>query len=56
MTMNLEPVSSMVFGFVLLSQALNGLQIFGAAMVIVAVLTIQRAKDQAHAPAKGGPS
>ena len=54
MTMNLEPVSSMVFGFVLLNQTLNGLQIFGAVLVIVAVLTIQRTKGQARAPATGG--
>ena len=54
MTMNLEPVSSMVFGFVFLSQALSGLQILGAALVIVAVLTIQRTKGRAGAPAKGG--
>lgn len=54
MTMNLEPVSSMVLGFVLLDQALNGLQILGAALVIVAVLTIQRTKGQARTPAKGG--
>ncbi|MDH3738763.1 MAG: DMT family transporter [Alphaproteobacteria bacterium] len=50
MTMNLEPVSSMVFGFLLLGQALDGLQIFGAALVIVAVLTIQRTKRPARAP------
>ncbi|NNE82693.1 MAG: DMT family transporter [Alphaproteobacteria bacterium] len=46
MTMNLEPVSSMVLGFLLLSQALGGLQIVGAALVIIAVLTIQRAKGE----------
>lgn len=46
MTMNLEPVSSMVFGFLLLSQALDGLQIVGAALVIIAVLAIQRAKGE----------
>jgi drug/metabolite transporter (DMT)-like permease len=46
MTMNLEPVSSMVFGFLLLSQALDGLQIVGAALVIIAVLAVQRAKGE----------
>lgn len=44
MTMNLEPVSSMVFGFVILGQALTGLQMLGAVLVIVAVLAVQRAK------------
>ncbi len=56
MTMNLEPVSSMVFGFVLLSQALSGLQILGAALVILAVLVIQRAKGQTRAPTRGEPT
>ena len=56
MTMNLEPVSSMVFGFVLLGQALDGLQILGAALVIIAVLTIQKTKGQARAPVKGEPT
>jgi drug/metabolite transporter (DMT)-like permease len=46
MTMNLEPVSSMVFGFLLLSQALDGLQIVGAAWVRIAVLAVQRAKGE----------
>ncbi len=46
MTMNLEPVSSMIFGFLILSQALTGLQIFGAGLVIVAVLAVQRTKGQ----------
>ena len=55
MTMNLEPVSSMVFGLIFLGQALTGPQIVGAALVIVAVLTVQRAKRPASAPAKGGP-
>ena len=56
MTMNLEPVSSMVFGFLLLGQALDGLQILGAALVIIAVLPTQRTKGQARAPAKGEPT
>ena len=54
MTMNLEPVSSMVLGFLILGQALNGLQIVGAALVIVAVLTVQQRKGQPTAPTDGG--
>ena len=35
--MNLEPVASIVFGFLLLSQVLSPMQILGAAIVIAAI-------------------
>ena len=41
MSMNVEPVASLAFGFLILGQALNGLQIFGAALVIAAVLSLR---------------
>ncbi len=53
MTMNLEPVASMAFGFVLLGQTLDGIQLAGAALVIAAVLAVQRSKEQNPQPVPG---
>ncbi len=39
--MNLEPVAAIVFGFVLLGQHLDGLQLLGAALVIGAVVAVR---------------
>ncbi len=41
MSMNLEPVASMTFGFLILGQALSAIQLFGAALVILAVLSLR---------------
>ena len=41
MSMNLEPVASMTFGFLILGQALSAMQLFGAALVILAVLSLR---------------
>jgi drug/metabolite transporter (DMT)-like permease len=41
MSMNLEPVASMTFGFLILEQNLSGVQLFGAALVILAVLSLR---------------
>jgi len=41
MSMNLEPVASMTFGFLILGQTLSALQLFGAALVILAVLSLR---------------
>jgi drug/metabolite transporter (DMT)-like permease len=43
LSMNLEPVASMTFGFLILSQTLTGLQLFGAGLVIAAVLSVRLA-------------
>lgn len=43
MTMNVEPVASLTFGFLILGQTLNGVQIFGAGLVIAAVLSLRLA-------------
>lgn len=53
LTMNLEPVSSMLFGFALLGQVLTGWQMFGAGLVIAAVLTVQVVRASETASAKG---
>jgi drug/metabolite transporter (DMT)-like permease len=53
LTMNLEPVSSMVLGFVLLGQVLTGWQLLGAGLVIAAVFNVQVARGRETAPAKG---
>lgn len=43
LSLNLEPVASMVFAFLILGQTLSGLQLFGAALVIGAVLSVRLA-------------
>jgi drug/metabolite transporter (DMT)-like permease len=43
LSLNLEPVASMFFGFVILGQTLSALQISGAALVIAAVLSVRLA-------------
>jgi len=53
LTMNLEPISSMVFGFVLLGQVLSWWQMFGAGLVIAAVLTVQVVRASETAAVKG---
>lgn len=52
-TMNLEPVSSMLFGFLLLGQVLSGWQLFGAGLVIAAVATVQIVRALETASVKG---
>jgi len=41
MSMNVEPVASLTFGFLILGQALSGLQILGAGLVIAAVVSLR---------------
>ncbi|MEP4379466.1 MAG: DMT family transporter [Alphaproteobacteria bacterium] len=56
MSMNFEPVASMTFGFLLLGQVLSGMQLFGAALVILAVLSLRLSDTRvpiAKAPANG---
>jgi len=53
LTMNLEPISSMLFGFALLGQVLTGWQMFGAGLVIAAVLTVQMVRASETAAVKG---
>lgn len=53
LTMNLEPVSSMLLGFVLLGQVLTGWQLLGAALVITAVATVQVVRRRGAEPSKG---
>ena len=53
LTMNLEPVSAAILGFVLLGQSLNALQVFGIALVIAAVVFVQLSRAHEIAPAKG---
>ena len=53
LTMNLEPISSMLFGFLLLGQVLSGGQIFGAGLVIAAVLTVQVVRASKTAAIEG---
>ena len=43
LTMNIEPVASLVFGVLILGQVLTGWQIAGAALVIAAVLSVRLA-------------
>lgn len=53
MTMNLEPVISMLFGVFLLGQVLSPLQVFGGALVISGVLMVRLAnpvRPQGDAP------
>ncbi len=44
MFMNIEPVTSVVLGFLLLDQRLAGVQLFGIALVVGAVLLVESAK------------
>jgi len=53
LTMNLEPISSMIFGFALLGQVLTGWQMFGAGLVIAAVSTVQVGRASEIAAVKG---
>ena len=53
LTMNLEPISSMVFGFALLGQVLTGWQMFGAGLVIAAVSIVQMVRAAETAAVKG---
>lgn len=53
LTMNLEPISSMLFGFLLLGQVLTGWQIFGAGLVIAAVVTVQMVRASGPTAVKG---
>jgi|TARA_B110000263_G_C15306064_1_gene510434 drug/metabolite transporter (DMT)-like permease len=46
MTMNLEPISSMLLGFLILNQSLNNQQVFGSAVVIISILLIQQSNKQ----------
>ena len=41
LVMNLEPIAAMVFGYVILSQALTPVQLVGAALVIAAVTAVK---------------
>lgn len=41
MSMNVEPVASLTFGFLILGQALSSLQILGAGLVIAAVVSLR---------------
>jgi len=43
LTMNVEPVSSVILGFLVLGQALTAWQIAGVALVIAAVLSVRLA-------------
>lgn len=43
LSLNLEPVASMAFAFLILGQALSGLQLVGAVLVIGAVLSVRLA-------------
>ena len=43
LSMNLEPVASMALGFLVLGQLLSGIQLFGAGLVIAAVLSVRLA-------------
>ncbi|MBO21908.1 MAG: hypothetical protein CMM26_05985 [Rhodospirillaceae bacterium] len=56
MSMNIEPVASLAFGFLLLGQALNGIQIFGAALVIAAVLSLRLNYMRIPGSNKGDPT
>ena len=53
LTMNLEPISSMIFGFLLLGQVLTVWQMFGAGLVIAAVATVQIVRASETAAFKG---
>jgi len=50
LSMNLEPLASMTFGFLILGQALSGLQLFGAGLVIAAVLSVRLAESRKPGP------
>ena len=41
MSMNMEPVASLIFGLLILDQALGDIQIFGAGLVIAAVVSLR---------------
>ena len=56
MSMNVEPVASLTFGFLILGQALNGMQIFGAALVIAAVLSLRLTNMRIPSATKGNTS
>ena len=45
LVMNVEPVASVLFGYLLLSQRLNGLQLIGIALVVGTVVWIERSKS-----------
>ena len=46
MTMNLEPVSSILLGFLILNQSLTNQQILGSAIVIISILLIQQSNKK----------
>lgn len=50
LVMNLEPVASILFGFLLLGQILTPIQLSGAAIVIAAVVAVKL--DDLRKPAK----
>ena len=50
LSMNLEPVASLAFGFLILGQALSGLQLLGAGLVIAAVLSVRLAEIRKPGP------
>ena len=56
LTMNLEPVSAALLGFILLGQTLNALQVFGIALVIAAVIFVQSSRAREAAPQRGDAS
>lgn len=41
LVMNLEPVSSVLLGYLVLSQAMDGMQLFGVALVVAAIVAIE---------------
>ncbi len=55
LTMNIEPVASLIFGVLILGQVLTGWQIAGAALVIAAVLSVRLA-DLRKSDAPSDPS
>ena len=46
LVMNLEPVFAVVFGYLLLGQRLAALQLLGVALVVAAVVLIERSKSR----------
>ena len=54
--MNLEPVAAIAFGFLLLGQHLDGVQLFGAALVIAAVVAVRWIPAQREVRAQDGPA
>lgn len=47
LVMNIEPLASMAFGFLLLGQVFTGLQLFGAALVVAAIVTLHLSEHPA---------